>query len=269
MAAVDILEASRARGGLTIGLRDAVVEVDGRRSKRRILGPVTIDINPGETIAVVGPSGSGKSTLLKLIAGLMTASSGSVSLSPSSTGGKIKIGLAPQSPSLMPWLSLVDNVLLPTRLGKVAAMDSEPIRSRAAELLKRFGLTDHIHFPPSGMSGGMQSRAALARALISQPNLLLLDEPFGSLDDVTAESIMLDLSRFLGRSACTAMLVSHNLTQAVFLADRVLVCSSAPARIIDDVRIDASQPRTFDFLSTTTMAAALARLRAVLRRGEA
>src|SRR5262249_32112007 len=131
-----------------------------------------------------------------------------------------------------------------------------------------FGLNEHLYFPPSRMSGGMQSRVALARALICTPNLLLLDEPFGSLDDVTAESIMLDLSRFLAGSPCTALLVSHNITQVVFLADRVFVCSNAPARIVADLRIDAKQPRTFDFLTTPTMASALAELRSVLRRGD-
>jgi NitT/TauT family transport system ATP-binding protein len=245
-----------------------VVEVDARDGrKRRLLGPISIDLGAGETIAVVGPSGSGKSTLLKLIAGLMEPSSGSVNFTPTPAGAKVVIGLAPQSPSLMPWLTLVDNVLLPTQLGTVASHDHEAIRLRAAELLNRFGLNEHLYFAPSKMSGGMQSRVALARALISRPNLLLLDEPFGSLDDVTAEAIMLDLSRFLEDDVSTTFLVSHNITQAAFLADRVLVCSNAPARIVADVRINEKQPRTYDFLTTATMASALAELRSVLRGG--
>lgn len=264
----DLMEPDLKKGGVAIGLRSVAIDVDARGSgKRRILGPISIELGAGEVIAVVGPSGSGKSTLLKLIAGLMQPTSGALDVTPFPQGDKIEIGLAPQSPSLMPWLTLVDNVMLPTRLGTVAVQDLEPIRSRAAELLKRFGLNDHLHIPPSRMSGGMQSRASLARALISRPNLLLLDEPFGSLDDVTAETIMLDLSRYLGGGTCTALLVSHNITQAAFLADRVLVCSPAPARIIADVRITGQHPRSLDFLTTATMAKALAELRSVLGGG--
>lgn len=259
------MEPDRRKGGVAISFRDVIAEVDARGdSRRRILGPISIDIKAGETIAVVGPSGSGKSTFLRLIAGLLQPSSGQISVTPAPAGARVEIGLAPQSPSLMPWLSLVDNVMLPSRLGNVATQDLEPIRSRAADLLKRFGLSDHLAIPPSRMSGGMQSRASLARALISKPNLLLLDEPFGSLDDVTAELIMHDLSRFLGAGTCTALLVSHNITQAVYLADRVLVCSPAPARIVADVRIAEAQPRKADFLVSSTMASALSNLRAVL-----
>lgn len=266
MRADDLMRPDQTRGGLSISLREAVVDIDARAGgKRLILGPITIDIGAGETIAIVGPSGSGKSTLLKLIAGLVKPSAGSLNLTASPAGAKIEIGLAPQSPSLMPWLDLVDNVLLPTRLGVAALRDSESIRVRAGDLLKRFGLTEHLRFPPSLMSGGMQSRASLARALIGRPNLLLLDEPFGSLDDVTAEAIMQDLSLFLAGGACTALLVSHNLTQAAFLADRVLVCSHAPARVIADVRIAEKQPRTYSFLNSSIMADALTELRSVLR----
>ncbi len=231
---------------------------------RRLVGPVDIRIRQGETVILVGPSGAGKSTILHLIAGLVTPSQGRVFFEPQTGNNQVRIGFSPQSPALMPWLSLLENVLMPTRLGSEASIGPETL-DRARDILTRFGLAGTEHSKPYALSGGMRSRAALARALMVEPNLLLLDEPFGSLDDVTAERILLDLSPQLVGDQCTTVMVSHNLIQAVFLADRVLILSPGPGTIIGEVEVRSPQPRAYSFFDAPELERAIAEIRSILR----
>jgi NitT/TauT family transport system ATP-binding protein len=231
---------------------------------RLLVGPVDLRIAKGETVVLVGPSGAGKSTILHLIAGIVTPNEGSVAFEAQTSGKKVRIGFSPQAPALLPWLSLLDNVLMPTRLGSTPSMGPEASH-RARELLTRFGLAGTEHARPNALSGGMRSRAALARALIGEPNLLLLDEPFGSLDDVTAERILLDLSPHLDGNQRTTIMVSHNLIQAVFLADRVAILSPGPGIIIGEVEVCAPHPRGLSFFDAPELERAVAETRSILR----
>lgn len=234
---------------------------DGR--VERLLGPVDLDFPSGEAVAIIGPSAAGKSTLLKLIAGLIAPSEGSVCLEGCASQARLRIALAPQSPALLPWLTVTQNVILPAQLGDSSPARQAKARARAAELLHTFGLGDSGNSYPGTLSGGMQSRVALARALTEQPDLLLLDEPFGSLDEITAETIMLDLEG--ARGGCTMLLVSHNIAQAVFLANRIVVLSPSPGRVLGELRIDAPHPRPASFLDGPEAAAATAKARQMLR----
>lgn len=236
------------RGGVSVMLRDVAFRVEHR--DQCLIGPIDLTIAPGEVVAVVGASGAGKSTLLKLIAGLLPPSKGSRSVTPANPGGELRIGLAPQSPALLPWLSLQDNVTLPSRLRGNAP--ASPALGKG--VLARLGLTQVANARPNAVSGGMQSRAALARAMVGTPNLLLLDEPFGSLDDITVEAIMLDLSRMIATVGCTAILVSHNISQAAFLADRIIVMSAEPGRVFGEVRAPLHRPRDISLLDLPELA---------------
>lgn len=221
------------------------------------LGPVDLTLEPSEVVALVGPSGCGKSTLLRVASGLLTPTSGAVARSKSAPS----IGLAPQEPTLLPWLSIAENVALPAQLGTSPAEAGGEIDA----LLARMRLSAWRDAAPSALSGGMQSRAALARALLGAPDLLLLDEPFGSLDEVTAEAVMLDLSELLAEKRPTTIFVSHSLSQAAFLSDRVAVLSPTPARVAGLIEVNLPRPRTRDMLASATLDEAVARIRAVLR----
>lgn len=225
---------------------------------RSVVGPIDLCIAKGEIVALVAPSGAGKSTLLRIVAGV-TPAQGQISFA----APPPKIGFAPQAPSLLPWLSMIDNVLLPMRLGP-ETQDPQARRDQGLDLLHRFGLAGYEHMRPPAMSGGMQSRCVLARALIGEPDLLLLDEPFGSLDDATAIGILGDLSVHLN-GGCAALLVSHNLTQAVFLADRLIVCAADPLRVVAEVRVLAGQPRPRDFWRSPVLRRALEEVQAAMQ----
>ena len=193
-----------------------------------ILKNITLKINSGETVAIVGASGSGKSTLLKLVAGLCKPTKGKIA-----TEKDLRIGLAPQSPTLLPWLDVTQNITFKEKLGKKQKID----KTEAQALLDRFGIGDKANAKPGELSGGQQSRAALARALAGEPQLLLLDEPFSTLDEITAEAIMLDLQKILKQEAPTTLFVSHNIAQAAFLADKIIVLGGTPAKIVGVVNV--------------------------------
>lgn len=193
-----------------------------------VLKNIKLKIADGEAVAIVGASGTGKSTLLKLIAGLLPATKGKI------TGTEnVSVGLAPQAPTLLPWLDITGNVTFKKRLGKKTKIDKQ----EALSLLDRFGIGDKASSKPNELSGGQQSRAALARALAGQPQLLLLDEPFSTLDEITAEAIMLDLQKILKDTKPTTVFVSHNIAQAAFLADKIIVLGGTPATVIGIVSV--------------------------------
>jgi len=209
------------------------------------LEKVSFGVDPGEFLAIVGPSGCGKSTLLRIIAGLRTATEGAVRLEAAKVVSPIRAGIVFQTPSLLPWRSTVDNVLLAADL---AGLPTRRYRDRAMELLELVGLEKFAHQFPSALSGGMQQRVALCRALIHDPNLLLMDEPFGALDAMTRDEMNFELLRIWSATGetKTILFVTHSIGEAVFLADRVLVMSPRPGRVEEILTSVLARPRTLE-----------------------
>jgi NitT/TauT family transport system ATP-binding protein len=199
-----------------------------------VIQNISLAIAKGESLAIVGPSGCGKTTLLNIINGLTAPSQGTIILSKKHTARVF------QSPTLLPWLTLQENIEIPLVLTKKLI----PHKKEVATIIQKFGLSDFGDNYPKELSGGMQSRAALARALITKPDLLLLDEPFASLDELTALNTIFELSRFLEDVCPTIIFVTHSLSQAILLANRVIVLSARPAKIIADIHIALKHPRT-------------------------
>jgi NitT/TauT family transport system ATP-binding protein len=211
----------------------------------------TLTVSAGEFVAVVGPSGCGKSTLMKAVTGLWLATSGNVLVSGREVTGPLSIvGMAFQNPTLLPWRTTLDNIMLPLEI--VRPHCSRLKRERAAyerkarDLLKLVGLTGFEDHFPWQLSGGMQQRASLCRALIHDPSLLMLDEPFASLDMFTREELWLAMQDLWLARKPTVILVTHDLREAVFLSDRVLVMSARPGRIIHERIVELTRPRTLE-----------------------
>jgi NitT/TauT family transport system ATP-binding protein len=210
-----------------------------------------VGISHGEFVAIVGPSGCGKSTLLKLIAGLTKPSRGSVRVDGEGVLHPLKsVGMAFQSATLLPWRNIRDNVMLPLEIVEPhrgrQKQDREKNRDRAETLLAKVGLSGFADQMPWQLSGGMQQRAQLCRALIHEPSILLLDEPFAALDTFTREELWGVLQELWSFRKCTIILVTHELREAVFLADTVHVMSSRPGHIIQTRSVDLPRPRTLD-----------------------
>ena len=239
----------------TYGGRDGVVA----------LSDIDCAVADGEFLSIVGPSGCGKSTLLKILAGLMQASGGQALLNGSPIEGPRKdIGVVFQSPVLFPWRSVLGNVLLPA---DVQQLDREKMTQRAMELLALVGLTGFEHRYPWELSGGMQQRVALVRALIHDPALLLMDEPFGALDAMTREAMNAELQRIWLERRKTVVFITHSTSEAVFLADRVMVMTPRPGRIGDLFAVDLPRPRTLDMMTTEAFVAYVRRIRRALNAG--
>ncbi len=220
------------------------------------------EIFDGEFVSVVGQSGCGKSTLLKLLAGLLPATAGTVELN----GGPL-CGPSPeaavvfQSPVLLPWRTVLDNVLLPIEF-RGLAMSS--YRQSALELLEMVGLRDFAQRYPFELSGGMQQRAALVRALVQDPRLLLMDEPFGALDAMTRELMNIELLRIWSRSRKTVLFITHSIAEAIFLSDRVIAMTARPGSIADIITIDLPRPRDLSIINTDRFGRYVAHLRPLL-----
>jgi NitT/TauT family transport system ATP-binding protein len=215
------------------------------------LRDISFTVRPGELLALVGPSGCGKSTLLRLVAGLRHASAGQVSVGGHPVTAPIpSVGMVFQAPVLLKWRSILDNVLLPAEL---SGLRPGPYRARGVELLSLTGLAGFADKLPRELSGGMQQRASLCRALLLDPPLLLMDEPFGALDAMTRDEMNLELLRVWGEGRQesgperkTIVFVTHSIPEAVFLADRVVVMSRRPGRVARIVDIDLPRPRTVE-----------------------
>lgn len=202
---------------------------------------ISFRVLPGEFLCIVGPSGSGKTTLLQLLAGLMPPTRGQIRLAGTLlTKPQPEISIVFQKPNLMPWRTVLDNVLLPLQIQGVSAAEAQ---HRGQEVLALVGLSEFALAYPKQLSGGMEQRVAVARALIQQPQILLLDEPFGALDALTRERLNLELLRLWQNRNLTALMVTHNIREAVFLADRVLVLSPRPATISAEFMIHLPRPR--------------------------
>jgi len=222
----------------------AVRKVFQRRDDSPVVAieDVSFDIAQGQLISLLGPSGCGKTTVLRILAGLTEATSGIVEIRGQTvTGPQRDFGVAFQSPTLMPWRTIIENVLFPM---EVQGRKDQASRDRARELLKLVGLEGFEQVYPKQLSGGMQQRAALCRALIHQPALLLMDEPFGALDELTRmemNDLLLDIRRVTN---ATVLFVTHSISEAVYLSDVVLVFSKRPARIALRMEIDIAYPRS-------------------------
>ena len=205
----------------------------------------TFDVEDGELVALVGPSGCGKTTLLKILAGLHSYESGEVRIGSSSQpfDPARDIGMVFQQPLLLKWRRILDNVLLPAEILGLPLAQS---RARARELLALVGLRGSEDKFPYELSGGMQQRAAIARALIHDPKLILMDEPFGALDAMTREKMNLELLQIWEKAKKTIVFVTHGITEAVFLGTRVIVLTAGPARMADNFRVDLPHPRSLD-----------------------
>jgi NitT/TauT family transport system ATP-binding protein len=218
------------------------------RSLVAALAEVTLDIAPGEFVTIVGPSGCGKTTLLRIMAGLQRPTSGAVHLlGRAVTGPSRSVGIVFQDPVLLPWRTVLDNVMLPVQ---VLGLDRETFRRRAVELLALVGLGGFEGKYPHELSGGMRQRVSLARALVHDPALLLMDEPFGALDAMTREAMNLELQRIWQESGKTVAFITHSISEAVFLGDRVVVMSPRPGRIADVLAVELTRPRDLDLMAS-------------------
>ncbi|MBY0329762.1 MAG: ABC transporter ATP-binding protein [Acetobacteraceae bacterium] len=208
------------------------------------LRDVSLDVAEGEFVAIVGASGCGKSTLLRLVAGLVPASTGEVALHGEAvTGPREDTAMVFQAPTLLPWADVLRNVTFPLRLMHRAGPGTE---DRARALLATAGLAGFEGKLPSELSGGMQQRVAICRALLQEPRVLLMDEPFGALDALTREEMSLELLRLWSARRMAVLFVTHSIPEAVLLADRVVVVSPRPGRVADVVEVSLPRPRSFD-----------------------
>lgn len=224
------------------------------------LDDVTCSIREGDFVSIVGPSGCGKSTLLRILAGLLDYSEGSVSFDNAPLHGTRRdIGIVFQNAILLPWRTILDNVLLPA---EVLGLDMNAARLRARELLAMVRLEGFENRLPRELSGGMQQRAAIARALIHDPRILLMDEPFGALDAMTREQMNLELQRIWSESRKTIVLITHSIPEAVFLGDVVLVMTARPGTLKRVVAVDLPRPRTMALTATPDFGAKTQEIRA-------
>jgi NitT/TauT family transport system ATP-binding protein len=205
-----------------------------------VIDDITFRVNTGEFVSILGPSGCGKTTLLKVIAGLIKPSAGKLIYGKDRDAGPQVVGLAFQHANLMPWRNVYGNISLPL---EIAGVSRTEITSRVGELIHLVGLEGFEKTHPRDLSGGMQQRVSIARALIQEPDLLLLDEPFGSLDELTRERMGDELLTIWQASRKTVVMVTHSISEAVFLSDRVLVLTPRPARINLDLKITLPRPR--------------------------
>jgi len=213
------------------------------------LKPLDFAIREGEFVSVVGPSGCGKSTLLKMVAGLLPISGGSLTLAGKPIQGPQKdVGIVFQSAVLLPWRSVEDNILLQAEMRHLPL---EAARTKARELMQMAGLTGFEKKYPWQLSGGMQQRASICRALLHDPSVLLMDEPFGALDAMTREKMNLELQRIWMASKKTVMLITHSIPEAIFLSDRVIVMSERPGSIAAVYDIELPRTRTLDMMASS------------------
>jgi NitT/TauT family transport system ATP-binding protein len=212
------------------------------------LGGISLDVAAGELITIVGQSGCGKTTFMKILAGLIPRSSGAVSLRGQPVDGPSRdIGIVFQDPVLLPWRTVLANVLLPA---EVLRLEERAARARAIALLELVALQGFEDKYPHELSGGMRQRVSIARALVHDPSLLLMDEPFGALDAMTREFMNVELLRIWRESGKTIVFITHSIPEAVFLADRVVVMSARPGRIQEIVSVDLPRPRDLDVMAS-------------------
>jgi NitT/TauT family transport system ATP-binding protein len=238
--------------GNVIDLEKVRVTFGGAKNQVTALSETSLRISHGEFVALVGPSGCGKSTILKLVAGTLTATEGNVFVAGREVGAEsARVGMAFQNPTLLPWLNIRDNVMMPLKIvppfkKDFARKKRTDYRDRVEQSLARVGLAGFGDKFPWQLSGGMQQRASLCRALIHDPTLLLLDEPFGALDQFTREELWEIMQQLWIDKRPTVLLVTHDLKEAAYLASRICVMQARPGRIVDDSVVPFERPRIID-----------------------
>ena len=247
-AALSEIDAPRA--GLAVSLRGVSKVYDNGVVA---LGPLDLDVRKGEFVSLLGPSGCGKSTALRLIAGLSAPTSGSVGVSRPAGEARARhsIGFVFQEPTLMPWTTVRENVRLPLKLSHAPAAAAD---ARVGEALTQVGLADFADAYPRELSGGMKMRVSLARALVTDPDILLMDEPFAALDEITRFRLNNDLLALWRNLRKTVIFVTHSVFESVYLSQRVIVMTSRPGRIGAEFRIDAPEPRAEEFRTSADYA---------------
>jgi len=224
-----------------------------REGEVETLKPLDFDIRAGEFVSVIGPSGCGKSTLMKMVAGLLPISGGELLLASQPVRGpQTNVGIVFQSALLLPWRKVIDNILLQA---EIRNLPMQAARARAEQLIEMAGLKGFENKYPWQLSGGMQQRVAILRALLHDPPVLLMDEPFGALDAMTRERMNLELQRIWMAAGKTVLLITHSIPEAIFLSDRVLVMSERPGRIAAVYDIELPRPRTLDVMGSEQFAA--------------
>jgi NitT/TauT family transport system ATP-binding protein len=212
------------------------------------LNKINLEIKRGEFVSLIGPSGCGKTTLLKMIAGLISKSEGSIRIAGNEVSKPSRdIGVVFQQPTLLPWRTIKQNILLPAQ---IQGIEMKKASVRADELIDFVGLGGFADNYPNELSGGMQQRAGICRALITDPKVLLMDEPFGALDAMTRDYMNIELQRIWAESKKTIVLVTHSLSEAVLLSDRIFVMTPRPGKLQDTISVDLARPRTHETLAT-------------------
>jgi NitT/TauT family transport system ATP-binding protein len=234
----------------------------GRSGQVHALADVSFDVHANEFVSIVGPSGCGKSTLLKIVAGLLPYSRGEVRIGERAVANPHPdTGLVFQAPVLLPWRTVLQNVLLPI---EIARLPQRRFLDRAQSLLELVGLAGFEDRYPFELSGGMQQRAAIVRALVHDPKVLLMDEPFGALDAMTREQMNVETLRIWQASRKTILFVTHSISEAVYLSDRVLVMTPRPGRLAAIIDIDLPRPRDLDVINTDAFGRHASRIRELL-----
>lgn len=264
---MSILEAGDTSGGLpggmAVSLRD-VTKVYGNGVSA--LGPLDLNVRAGEFVSLLGPSGCGKSTALRIIAGLNEQTAGSVHVPARGVDDRARhgIGFVFQEPTLMPWATVRANVQLPLDLAHVAHSDAT---ARVNQALAQVGLAEFADVYPRELSGGMKMRVSLARALVADPDILLMDEPFAALDEITRFRLNNDLLALWRKLRKTVVFVTHSVFESVYLSQRVVIMTSRPGRIAREFRIDAAEPRDEDFRTSPEYARYCRDVSAALAKG--
>ena len=239
---------------LPLGQRPKVLEMSGIakvfNGSVTALRGMSLTVNAGDFVSLLGPSGCGKSTALRLIAGLMTPTAGRILWE----GGQARgdIGVVFQEPTLMPWATVAQNVYLPFRL---RGLSLPRVRDKIDEALALVGLDQFPDAYPRELSGGMKMRVSIARALVTNPRLILMDEPFAALDEITRQKLNNDLLALKAKIGCTVVFVTHSVFESVFLSDRIIVMAARPGRVVEEITVNAPYPRDMTFRTSAAYAA--------------
>ncbi len=261
---------AHAHSDYFVELEEVTLSYGRAEKKIHALGLTNLRLKQGDFVALVGPSGCGKSTILKLVSGLINASTGYVYVAGRQVGAEpVRVGMAFQNPTMLPWLTVRENVMLPLKIVPPFRQDyrakrKTEFRDRADALLKEVGLANFGDKRPWQLSGGMLQRASLCRALVHEPQLLMLDEPFGALDQFTREELWSIMQELWLKMRPTVLLVTHDLKEAGYLANRICVMRARPGQIIDDAEVPFPRPRTIEMSYTPNFVSMTQRLRELI-----
>ena len=262
LAASELTLSGSARSTESLATKDLGLVYETSSGPIEALRGVTMNVRDGEFISILGPSGCGKSSLLKLILGLQAATRGQIAIAGETVTGPTRhAGCVFQSPVLLPWRTIRDNVLLPIDVMK---LNRATATARANDLLHLVGLGGFEDKYPFELSGGMQQRAAIVRALVHDPQILIMDEPFAALDALTREQMSVELQRIWMESGKTIVFITHSINEAVFLSDRIIVMSARPGRIVAEFDNPFARPRAFQHLGSPDLARRITEIRECL-----